>query len=179
MTESDAAHLDFFIRQTLLAGTKVPVVWASSGYFQVLKDLHELADVDVGEFGNGMDGIEETTSAQQAETLPYAVRYTKCAQGQQQVCQDAGRYCAKCWIDRDDGVKPETEQLSKPGGQVKWHPGWREHQLQGRVLAFAVMEALQVAIQEFSEGTMGKLVSVRQVELFYWLETCRITLEVF
>lgn len=155
MTENDGAHLDFFIRQVLLAGNKVPIVWAASGSFQVLKDLHELADVDIGEYGNGMDGIEETTSDEQAKTLPHAVAYTKCAEGKQAICQEAGRYCATCWIDRDDGVKPEAKQSDHPAGQVKWHPGWRSHQLQGRVLAFAVMEALQVAVQEFSEGTMG------------------------
>ena len=170
MTENDAAHLDFFIRQVLLAGHKVPIVWASGANFGVLKDLHELADVDVGEYGTGMDGIEETTSDEQAKTLPHAVAYTKCAPGKELVCQEAGRYCAKCWIDRDDGVKPETNQAATPGGQVKWHPGWRVHQLQGRVLAFAVMEALQVAIQEFSEGTMGKFFGSTCVHL---RERCR------
>jgi hypothetical protein len=42
-----------------------------------------------------------------------------------------------------------------PSSQVKWHPGWREHQLQGRVLAFALLDALQIALQVWSDGTMG------------------------
>jgi len=155
MTEPGARDKDFFFRQGLLGGKRVPVVWAAGGCFDILKLLHEKADIDVGEFGSGMDGIEATVSDKQAKELPWAVRYLKCEHDAQDICKQNDDYCAKCWIDRDDGVKPEATQLENPKGQVRWHPGWRQHQLQGRVIAFALMEAMQAAVTEFSDGTMG------------------------
>lgn len=118
--------------------------------------LHEEADVDVGEYGHGSYGIPLTTSEEQGQTLPWAVQYMKCDANSKDVCKNHDAYCAKCWVDRKDGIKPEAEQKEEFGSQVSWHPGWRSHQLGGRVLAFAVLEALQSAIQQFSDGTMGK-----------------------
>ncbi|CAB9497414.1 expressed unknown protein [Seminavis robusta] len=156
MTEKFDQHLiDLFFRQALIAGDHVPVLWSAGGTYDLLKVLHEHADADVGEFGLGLDGIELTTSDEQAKTLPWAVQYLKCDPANQEVCNRHNDYCTKCWIDRDDGIKPEKSQNDKIGGQVKWHPGWRQHQLTGRVLAFSVLEALQMAIQQFSDGTMG------------------------
>lgn len=122
----------------------------------VFRSLHEEVGADVGEFGTGMDGIALTESDDQAKTLPWAVQYLKCDASHNDVCKNHDNYCAKCWIDREDKVKPDVEQKAEYGGQVSWHPGWRTHQLTGRVLAFSVLEALQLAIQEFSDGTMGK-----------------------
>ena len=84
-------------------------------------------DADVGEFGTGMDGIEETTSAN-VDTLPWAARYLKCGTDMKDTCRQE-KYCAKCWIDRKDGVKPTTNQRPSPAGQVSWHPGWRQDPL--------------------------------------------------
>ena len=117
--------------------------------------LHENADIDVGEFGQATDGIVEVESAEQAKTIPWAARYMKCKDEVQSLCQEEPRFCSKCWYDRDDGIKPEKGQLDPPKGQVKWHPGWRTHQLTGRNLAFAVLEALQAAINIWNEGVMG------------------------
>lgn len=114
-----------------MAGKRVPVIWSAGGTFEILKMLHEEADVDVGEFGTGMDGIPFTESDKQAVTLPWAVRYMKCAPEHQDVCKNVNAYCAKCWIPRDDGIKPDAEQLEHMSGQVSWHPGWRQHQLTG------------------------------------------------
>lgn len=155
MTEPGFDHFDLFVRQAMLGGKRVPVIWSAGQRFSVLKKLHEEADVDVGEFGRGMLGIEMTTSEEQAKTLPWAVQYMACDSENADVCKSQDRYCAKCWVDREDGVKPEEPQQEKVAGQVSWHPGWREHQLQGRVIAFAILEALQSAVQEFSDGTMG------------------------
>lgn len=154
MTENpNPDHVELFMRQGLIGSKRIPVVWG--GHFNILRHLHNEADVDVGEFGWGMDGITEITSEEQAEQLPFAARYLKCANDVQEICSSQPRFCAHCWIDRDDGVKPDMSQLDKPKGQVKWHPGWRQHQLQGRVLAFSVIEALQVAVTLYSEETMG------------------------
>lgn len=156
MTEKGSPnHIDLFFRQGLIGGKRVPVIWSAGGQFSILKKLHEECDADVGEFGLGTMGIELTTSEEQAETLPWAVRYMRCGDDAKDVCKKHNSYCAKCWVDREDGIKPEEPQQLNYGGQVSWHPGWRRHQLTGRVIAFSVLEALQQAVQLFSDGTMG------------------------
>ena len=156
MTENHPAHIDLFIRQGLIGGNRVPVVWAGS--FEILAALHENADVDVGEFGTGTDGIPTIANEAHAATVAYAARYLKCDNERKDICENEPRFCASCWLPRED--IPDPTQVfdsidEKVGSQVKWHPGWRSHQLVGRVLAFSVLDALQVAIQRFSDGTMG------------------------
>jgi hypothetical protein len=57
MTENSCKnHIDLFFRQGLIGGNRVPVVWSAGGNYEILKVLHEEADVDVGEFGLGLDG---------------------------------------------------------------------------------------------------------------------------
>jgi hypothetical protein len=156
MTEPTPAHIDLFLRQGLIGGNRVPVVWG--GNFEVLTQLHEHADVDIGEFGNGMDGVPMVTDETQALSVPYAARFMKCDHDRQDLCDAEPRFCAHCWIPRDDIPNPEDlfDKIDpKPGSQVKWHPGWRKHQLVGRVLAFAVLDALKAAIEIFSGGTMS------------------------
>lgn len=153
MTEPESEFVDVFYRQALLAGKRIPVLWG--GPFELLKMLHEEADVDVGEWGEAMDGIPEVESAEQAETIPWAARYMKCTDEAKELCNEEPRFCAKCWIDREDNIVPRMNQRDSPRGQVKWHPGWRKHQLMGRNLAFAVLEALQAAVNQWTEGVMG------------------------
>jgi hypothetical protein len=155
MTENaNQHHIDLFMRQALMAGNRVPVLWAS-GPFDLLKMLHENVDADVGEFGNGLSGIEPVRDEEHAIGLPWAARYIKCADERSDLCAN-DRFRSTCWIDRADGIKPERTQRKKLEGQVKWHPGWRVHQLQGRVLAFAVLEGLEAALNRWMEGTMSK-----------------------
>ena len=157
MTEgTHTAAIDLFFRQGLLGGNRVPVVWGGNfRAFDVLRMLHEEADVDVGEWGQATDGLIEIQSLDHAKEVPYAARYMKCAESAKPVCDSEPRYCSTCWIDRPDGVKPTIDQLDRPRGQVKWHPGWRKHQLMGRNIAFGMLQALQAAIDIFSEGVMG------------------------
>ena len=153
MTEPEQEFADVFYRQALLAGKRIPILWG--GPFDVLKMLHEEADVDVGDWGQAMDGIPEVESVEQAKTIPWAARYMKCKDGAQELCQQEPRFCAKCWVDREDDLVPVAKQLEHPKGQVKWHPGWRRHQLTGRNVAFAVLEGLQAAVNIWTEGVMG------------------------
>ena len=105
------------MRQGLISGNRVPVIWG--GNFNLLRMLHNEADADVGEYGNGMDGIPETTGVDQAETLPLAVQYIKCSDDARSSCKEhKNRYCVKCWIERKDKVEPEAKQLRQPRGQV-------------------------------------------------------------
>ena len=153
---------DLFVRQAVLSGKKVPVIWAGQGsYFDVLQHLHDEADVDVGEWGTGMIGVLKTASVEQAKTLPKAVRYMSCEDGAEDLCKNADRFCASCWLRTDLDPKQLDFKFIKQsvGGQVRWHPGWQSHQLTGRLLSFALLEALQEAVQQWSDGTMGKCIT--------------------
>jgi hypothetical protein len=155
MTERVAEHTDLFLRQALIAGKRVPVVWGAGVPFDLLRMLHEEADADVGEFGKGTADLPVTENEGQMMTLPWGYQGMKCLSERKDLCED-NKYKATCWIDRPDGIKPKQKQPKNPSGQVSWHPGWRAHQLHGRVIAFAVLEALQVAINTWSEATLSK-----------------------
>ena len=154
MTENDPRHYEVFARQGILSGSKVPLLWG--GFKEVLYMLHNEADVDVGQFGKGTDGLKEANTVEEVEATPFAAKYLKCGDAVKDYCKEQPAYCAKCWVERDDVPASSFPHLKeKPGGQVSWHPGWREHQLQGRVLAYSVLEALHTAVDIFSECTMG------------------------
>jgi hypothetical protein len=157
MTEGQKEHKDIFMRQGLIAGNRIPVVWGApwGNTFELLQMLHENADVDIGNWGMASDGVIVVESVEQAKSVPWASRYMNCKEEAGDICKEEPRFCAHCWIDREDGIKPETDQLKSPKGQVKWHPGWRSHQLMGRNIAFGVLEALQQAINTWNEGVVG------------------------
>ena len=147
MTENNnPAHIDLFFRQALMTEGRLPVVWSAGGKFDLLKIFYNEADADIGEYGLGWDGIPETTDEAQVETLPWATQHLKCNEERPELCRHPYKFCATCWIDRPDKIHPTQTQYDQPHGQVKWHPGWRRHQLQGRVLAFAILQALRDAV---------------------------------
>lgn len=145
MTEGSSGHYDVYARQALISGNRVPILW--SGNSDVLENLHNLADVDVGGVGSGMRGLPEVTSEEQALKIPWAARYLTCNNEVKNLC-GANRYNATCWIERPD-VTPSTKQFGDTKGRASWHPGFRTHQLEGRALAFTVLMALQDAISQW------------------------------
>lgn len=159
MTENFAPHhIELVLRQALIGGNRVPLLWG--GPFEVLKFLHNEVDADVGEWGTGYAGLPTTTSEVQSLTLPWAARNMVCDSEVTNLCKE-NRYNVTCWIDRPDEIKPIQGQRDRPRGQVSWHPGWRPHQLMGRVLAFSVLEALDVALNKWMESTMSELLRKR------------------
>lgn len=154
MTEREGEAHDIFVRQALMGGNRIPVIWTFGMNFNILQNAHENADADVGGLGSAMRGIPETTSDEQAKTLPWAVRYLHCSAEMNDACRRE-KYCTQCWKDREDGVTPAEKQLDYPQGQVSWHPGWRSHQLTGRNIAMAVLRNLQSAITTWTENVMG------------------------
>eukprot|EP00934_Nitzschia_sp_Nitz4_P003294 Nitzschia sp. Nitz4//scaffold75_size92586//3848//6839//NITZ4_004837-RA/size92586-augustus-gene-0.86-mRNA-1//-1//CDS//3329557651//3284//frame0 len=156
MTEGkDHKAIDLFIRQGLLGGKRIPVIWGSELKYDIFKLFHEEADVDIGEYGLAQDNLPVITSPKQIESLPWAARYMKCADAVETICTSEPRFCVLCWEEREDGIEPETKQRDAPRGQVSWHPGWRVHQLVGRNLAFAVLRALQTAIDLWVDEVYG------------------------
>ena len=148
MTEKEDRYIDLFYRQALLAGKRSPFLW--DGNFKVLKKLYEEVGADVGQIGTGMDGIEETIDEVQAASLPWASQFLKCNPQNQNMCNDkAHKFRTTCWIERPD-VTPPKRQAGAVGGQAGWHPGWRWHQLKGRVMAFTILNALQSAVNQWN-----------------------------
>jgi len=155
MTEGrDQPAMDMFLRQGLIGGKRVPVIWGYGIDFDLLKNVHENADADIGEFGSATEGLPLTESRQQAETLPWAVRYLHCAEDAQDLCREM-KYCNTCWQVRNDGIEPKEHQAQNAKGQTNWHPGWRVHQLTGRNLAMAVLQSLQSAINIWTEHVLA------------------------
>eukprot|EP00977_Amphora_coffeiformis_P003341 scaffold620_cov169-Amphora_coffeaeformis.AAC.11 len=93
-----------------------------------------------------------------AGTLPHASQYLHCDANAMGVCRQApDEYCATCWIPRDDIPDPKA-LFPKLADQVldqkrTWNPGWRRHQLTGRLLAYTILDAFQDALQSFTTGT--------------------------
>ena len=93
--------------------------------------------------------------------------FMKCKPEVGHLCKEEPTCCAKCWIDRKDNITPESKQRDRPAGQVGWHPGWRNHQLIGRNLAFGILEALQEAVKIWSEGVLSASFVLESDYLFY------------
>ncbi len=139
---------DLFARQALISGNRVPMLW--NGVLDILEILHHQADVDIGGPGTGLLGIPVTESKEQAAKLPYAVRYLKCAPDRKDLC-DEQKYNGRCWVHRPD-VTPPVKQGWGPGSGGSHHPGFRTHQLLGRVLAFTILTALQEGLTQWKDS---------------------------
>ena len=145
---------DLFARQALLSGTtNVPFLWG--GDFEVLRNLHNHADVDVGQLGNGLAGVPESTSQKIVSDLPWAAQYLNCPTNMHKECEkEEHQFESKCWIDRSD-VTPSTSQLD----HIPILPtatGWRMQQLKGYTLAYVLITATLDALLEFSEVTISQ-----------------------
>ena len=154
MDDTAADLFDFFARQALLSGsTHVPFIWG--GDFEVLRNLHELADADVGQLGNGMSGVPETTSEDQAVTLPWASQYLNCRHELQAICQKSEHnFASQCW---DHSMKtPPTSQTTQSASipVLPTAMGWRMHQLKGYTLAYNLLAALLDTLDIWSEKTI-------------------------
>lgn len=149
MTEGrDGKAVDMFGRQALLSN-RVPAIWNLNQ--DVLELYYEHCDADIGSLGTGELGIPVTLDEKHAETLPYAVQYHTCDSEHGDMCREH-KYMANCWVEGDDVMLPKR-QNDKPGGQASWHPGFRWHQLVGRILAYTVLTGLKEAIGIWKNST--------------------------
>mmetsp|Transcript_24184 Transcript_24184/g.51823 ORF Transcript_24184/g.51823 Transcript_24184/m.51823 type:complete len:436 (+) Transcript_24184:252-1559(+) len=154
LDELSTQLFDLFARQALLSGTtSLPSIWG--GDFDVLRNLHEHADVDVGQLGNGLLGVPETTNKKTAYNLPWAARYINCSKVMQDTCQkEEYHFESKCWIDRSD-VVPPTPQLDHIP-VIASAIGWRMQQLKGFTLAYNFLLAALDALNKWSEITISE-----------------------
>lgn len=161
-SERSRREKDLFLRQVLLNGKeKIPVVWmgGEESDEELLRYYHEHADVDVGRFGTALYGIPTVTEPGIVDSLPHAARYLNCDPSVLGVCRQApDEYCATCWIDRPDIANPKElfpNITDRVPGHYNWNPGWRQHQLTGRLLAYSLMDAVQDALHTFTMGASG------------------------
>jgi len=143
---------DLFARQALLSGSaSLPFLWG--GDFDVLRNLHESADVDVGMLGSGLLGVPETTSESMASSLPWSARYLHCPSNKRDLCEkEEHKFNSQCWVHRTD-VDPPTAQSD----HIPILPtaiGWRMHQLKGHTVAYNLLSALLDAMKTWSEKTI-------------------------
>jgi len=137
-----------FLRQGLIGGGKVPMLWG--GHANLLQRLHNYTGADVGMYGSAMKGISKTLDMKQALELPWAARYLDCDKDAEPECRERA-YNGTCWVKRPD-FEPTTKQRNEPTGRQKWHPGNRAHQLKGRVITFSVLRALEKGLLLWSEA---------------------------
>lgn len=149
-TETEISSIGMFYRQALLSGKRTPVLWG--GPYGLLKEFYNHADADVMAPGNAMAGVKETRDNQ--NELPFAIRYLKCAEANKESCENPlNKYRGTCWIERKD-VIPPTMQLSTMRGQSDEHPGFRFHQIKARAMTIQFLDAMQDAIDTWSEVTI-------------------------
>ncbi|CAB9524870.1 expressed unknown protein [Seminavis robusta] len=164
MTEKSNEAYDFFARQAIMAGKRVPVFL--NGMPKVLGSLDKAQAAEVGMLGEGKGGVPEIVNAKMAESVPHAARYLRCNGETRGLCREK-EYNGTCWIDRDD-YTPRTNQQAEPGGRASWHPGFRQHAVRGRLIAFPVLRALLEGLTLWDEATDKKLpVEVWHVDEHY------------
>ena len=156
MTEREKGVHDLFNRQAILSGERVPVLLMPNMY-----DIEEQSDKsytwgggDVistrSDFDTGL--LEKTQDEEQAQTLPYAVRYMGCESGSDGLCKDH-IYNSECWVRRSDYNPPKKIEMEKHvGGRASWHPGNRVHQLIGRKWSLIVLYALEKALDDWKSA---------------------------
>mmetsp|Transcript_12707 Transcript_12707/g.27031 ORF Transcript_12707/g.27031 Transcript_12707/m.27031 type:complete len:1165 (+) Transcript_12707:51-3545(+) len=148
--EFSAQLFDFFARQALLAGTShLPFLWG--GNFHVLRNLHQYADVDVGQLGNGLFGVPETTKEELAYTLPWASQYLKCEKDQLKTAcrKEEYQFQSRCWTG-EGSATPQLDRIPILPTAV----GWRMQQAKAYTAAYNLLAALLDAMDTWSERTI-------------------------
>eukprot|EP00957_Ditylum_brightwellii_P056132 4255879-Ditylum_brightwellii.AAC.1 len=128
--------VDLWMKQAILSGERVPVILAPRLFhFNIVGETNGTAMM--GELGDSAM-IPETTD-ENADQLTYAARWLH------EKNRDE-KYNAICWEPRSD-FTPDQPQNGHPDSQVGWHPGFRQHQFQGRKVALVLLKGLKDALQ--------------------------------
>jgi hypothetical protein len=143
MTEK-GGPVDFYNKQAILAGERMPILFTSQR-FDIMKETQ--GEAWIGDFNVNLEILQMTTDEAQASEVPYAIRYLHAEPHIGKI----DRFNAICWEPRSD-ITPMVEQSKKVGSQVGWHPGFRWHQYEGRVLALVLLEGLTRAFDLWEEG---------------------------
>ena len=144
MTEK-GGPVDFYNKQAVLAGARMPILFTAQR-FKLMEETD--GGAWVGDFMVNTKSLPVTKDEVQVEELPYAVRFMNVAEKR---LANNEKFNAICWEDRSD-FTPDKPQSTKVGSQVGWHPGFRYHQWEGRILALVLLEGLKLAMDQWEEG---------------------------
>jgi len=168
MTDKDNEVVGILALQALLPrpdspNQRVPLLWFAqkpSLVTHVLQPLQETTGADIATFW--MPKLRNAPTEEELQALPWAARYLSCSKQVKEVspyCHASQKYIGTCWIPTN-GTTHERwseentdSQKSEIGGAASWHPGRFEHQLQGRALTYAILQALQEVLQEWYQGS--------------------------
>lgn len=153
MTEKDGKLQDVFHRMMLLSGHRVPILFDIGGGKNSMDRIRNEVGAHVGGLTSGNPHLAETESLEQALTLPHALQHVFCKGGVATCGQTEFKYNASCWTDRVDVDPPPKEQNKGYGGQAKWHPGNRSHQLIARRMTLLFLHALDEAMNVWEKAT--------------------------
>lgn len=128
MTEKNAQLQDVFMRQMILSGHRVPILFDLGGGKGSMDAVYQEGGAHVGGVTNG--SINPAYKSVEGE-LP--------------------KYNAVCWTDRSD-VTPPVQQNPGFGGQASWHPGNLTHQYTARKLSLLFLHAMTEALNRWKEA---------------------------
>jgi hypothetical protein len=139
MTEKGPT-VDLFNKQAILSGERVPLI-ISNFHFNLMDETKNTGLI--GKYiTNGNPIFQPETTYENAQSKPYAARWYN---------QKEEKFNAVCWEPRID-YTPIKKQNDKPGSQVGWHPGNRQHTWSGRKLALVILEGLEDAFTVWENG---------------------------
>mmetsp|Transcript_23939 Transcript_23939/g.51692 ORF Transcript_23939/g.51692 Transcript_23939/m.51692 type:complete len:928 (+) Transcript_23939:79-2862(+) len=124
MTEKDGKAQDLFMRQALLSGQRVPILFDMGGGKASMEKIRNEAGAHFG----GVSGGGLNPKFKNATTFNFA----------------ENKYNAACWTDRVD-IKPDV-QYPGFGGQASWHPGNWVHQSTARKISLLFLHAMDEAL---------------------------------
>ncbi|KAL7539814.1 hypothetical protein ACHAXR_009620 [Thalassiosira sp. AJA248-18] len=135
MTEKDGKIQDFFWRQALLSGHRVPILFDMGGGKGTMDRMHNQVGAHAGGVaGGGMNPKYKNT------TFDFS--------------QPENKYNAVCWTDRVD-VQPDV-QYPAFGGQASWHPGNFVHQSTARKISLLFLYAMDEALTLWENTTSSE-----------------------
>lgn len=145
----DVSIMDFFHRQAILSGERVPILLTPS-----VKLLREATEDSIWA-GNLQPGASFCSSSR-IESGKFIVPKVKSCK--YVVCTDeAASRCDKqnsvCWVDRPDVSKEMAEQDESIGREHQGLPNFNTQKLEGRKLAMLVLHALDEAIDRWTQQT--------------------------
>lgn len=143
MTERDGQSTDLFARIGLLLHQ--PILWGNPDGERYDADGIKAGMISVGGSKHLLPYMDDLDAI---EDIPFWSRYMNCSESLKDMCFNL-RYNATCWQPRDDGMDPPEKQAGSPGGQAKWHPGNKEHQIKGRAIAYVLIQQTLAGLKEW------------------------------
>lgn len=138
--------VDFFNKQAILAGERLPILFTTER-FAILEETK--GEAWIGEVKLNTAILPLTVDEVQANEVPYAARYLHTDEPR---LANVEKYNSICWEPRSD-FTPQTTQDQRFPSQVGWHPGFRSHQYEGRLLTLVLLEGLKRALDLWEDGT--------------------------